>query len=73
MIENNTRYACLNVTGVKKAEILPPGATNMDLEKRDQNVAKVVLESLGLEPEKYRLGYTKVTTAQCRSAFRCQT
>jgi len=41
--------------------VVPPGATsNLDLEKRDKRVAKVIIDSVGLEPEKYRLGYTKV-------------
>lgn len=40
--------------------ILPPGATNMDVEKRDKNMAKCIIDTIGLEPEKYRLGYTKV-------------
>ena len=40
--------------------ILPPGATNADMEKRDRNMAKVIIDAVGLEPEKYRLGYTKV-------------
>ena len=40
--------------------LLPPGATPGDVEKRDRNMAKVIIDSIGLEPEKYRLGYTKV-------------
>ena len=42
---------------------MPPGATNLDMEKRDGKVAKVIIDVIGLEPEKYRLGYTKVRRA----------
>ena len=31
-----------------------------DKEKQDRTVAKIILEKIGLEKEKYRLGYTKV-------------
>ena len=42
--------------------VLQPGATSsLDLEKRDRKMAKVIIDIVGLEPEKYRLGYTKVT------------
>ena len=41
--------------------VLQPGATSsLDLEKRDRKMAKVLIDIVGLEPEKYRLGYTKV-------------
>ena len=41
--------------------VLQPGATSsLDLEKRDRKMAKVIIDMVGLEPEKYRLGYTKV-------------
>ena len=44
--------------------VLQPGATSsLDLEKRDRKMAKVVIDIVGLEPEKYRLGYTKVKRA----------
>ena len=47
--------------GVRAAMVLQPGATSsLDLEKRDRKMAKVVIDIVGLEPEKYRLGYTKV-------------
>ena len=56
------RYGCLNVEGVRAAMVVPPGATSsLDLEKRDRKMAKVIIDIVGLEPEKYRLGYTKVT------------
>ena len=31
-----------------------------DKEKRDRAMAKAILDHLGMETEKYRLGYTKV-------------
>ena len=47
--------------GVRAAMVLQPGATSsLDLEKRDRKMAKVIIDIVGLEPEKYRLGYTKV-------------
>ena len=61
------RYACLNSEGVRNAMVLPPNASNMDVEKRDKNMAKVVIDTVGLEPEKYRLGYTKVVSHRCHS------
>ena len=52
--------------GVRAAMVIPPGATSsLDLEKRDRKMAKVVIDIVGLEPEKYRLGYTKVKRALC--------
>jgi hypothetical protein len=54
----------LNTEGVRKAMILQPGATSsLDLEKRDRKMAKVIIDAIGLEPEKYRLGYTKVMSS----------
>ena len=62
------RYGCLNVEGVRAAMVLQPGATSsLDLEKRDRKMAKVIIDIVGLEPEKYRLGYTKVTAAAALS------
>ena len=53
--------------GVRAAMVIPPGATSsLDLEKRDRKMAKVVIDIVGLEPEKYRLGYTKVKRALYR-------
>ena len=53
--------------GVRAAMVLQPGATSsLDLEKRDRKMAKVIIDIVGLEPEKYRLGYTKVTAALSR-------
>ena len=50
--------------------VLQPGATSsLDLEKRDRKMAKVIIDIVGLEPEKYRLGYTKVTDAWTRTAL----
>ena len=43
-----------------------PGATANDVEKRDRTMAKVIIDAVGLEPEKYRLGYTKVHQKQTR-------
>ena len=31
-----------------------------DKEKQDRKVAKIIIDKIGLEKEKYRLGYTKV-------------
>lgn len=39
---------------------IPLGSRQGDTEKRDRAMAKAVLDKLGMEPEKYRLGYTKV-------------
>ena len=39
---------------------IPTGTRKFDNEKRDRAMAKAILDKLGLEPEKYRLGYTKV-------------
>ena len=48
--------------------MLQPGATSsLDLEKRDRKMAKVIIDIVGLEPEKYRLGYTKVTERRTRT------
>ena len=32
-----------------------------DKEKQDRKVAKIIIDKIGLEKEKYRLGYTKVS------------
>ena len=68
----NLRYAMLNVAAVKKA-IGNAGndggkrkkggsekTVQVDKEKQDRAMAKAILDHLGLETEKYRLGYTKV-------------
>ena len=34
--------------------------TQADKEKKDRAMAKAILDKLGMETEKYRLGYTKV-------------
>ncbi len=48
--------------------VLAPGATSsLDLEKRDRKMAKVIIDTVGLEPEKYRLGYTKVRVRRIES------
>jgi hypothetical protein len=39
---------------------IPDGTRKFDSERRDRVMAKSILDKLGLEPEKYRLGYTKV-------------
>ena len=50
--------------------VLQPGATSsLDLEKRDRKMAKVIIDIVGLEPEKYRLGYTKVTDGRTGGAI----
>ena len=60
----------LNVAAVNAA-LANPGATKgkkgkeeksglADKEKRDRAMAKAILDHLGMENEKYRLGYTKV-------------
>ena len=54
------RYGVLNVDGVRNAMNEVPVARPNDKEKQDKTVAKAILEQLGLEKEKYRLGYTKV-------------
>ena len=56
-----SRYSILNVKGVQDAMKLPTGTRKFDNEKRDRAVARAILDKLGLEPEKYRLGYTKVS------------
>ena len=64
----NKRYAMLNVAAVNKA-LSNAGSTKKggseksavaDKEKRDRAMAKAILDHLGMETEKYRLGYTKV-------------
>ena len=47
--------------GVRAAITSVPIARPNDKEKQDRTVAKVILDKLGLEKEKYRLGYTKVS------------
>ena len=60
----------LNVAAVNAA-LANPGATTKgkkgteksglaDKEKKDRAMAKAILDHLGMENEKYRLGYTKV-------------
>ena len=46
--------------GVQEAMKIPTGTRKFDNEKRDRAMARAILDKLGLEPEKYRLGYTKV-------------
>ena len=55
----------LDINGVRNA--IQTGAsakgqrpTQADKEKKDRAVAKTILDKLGMESEKYRLGYTKV-------------
>ena len=40
----------------KKVQVVEP-----DKEKRDRAMAKTILDHVGMETEKYRLGYTKVS------------
>ena len=47
--------------GVREAISSVPINRPNDKEKQDRSVAKAILDKLGLEKEKYRLGYTKVT------------
>lgn len=54
------RYGVLNVDGVRQAMTSVPINRPNDKEKQDRSVAKAILDKLGLEKEKYRLGYTKV-------------
>jgi hypothetical protein len=56
------RYGILNVRGVQEAMKIPSGTRKLDNEKRDRAMARAILDKLGLETEKYRLGYTKVET-----------
>lgn len=53
------RYGVLNVQGVRAALTSVPVSRPNDKEKQDRTVAKAILDKLGLEKEKYRLGYTK--------------
>ena len=56
------RYGILNSTGVKAAMTMPKGqkvSVNSE-EKQQQAVAMVIMKTVGLEKEKYRLGHTKV-------------
>ena len=54
------RYGVLNVQGVRDAITSVPIDRPNDKEKQDRTVAKVILDKLGFDKEKYRLGYTKV-------------
>ena len=54
------RYGVLNVEGVGDAMTSVPINGPTDKEKQDRKVAKAILDNMGLEKEKYRLGYTKV-------------
>ena len=47
--------------GVRDAIISVPINRPNDKEKQDRTVAKAILDNMGLEKEKYRLGYTKVS------------
>ena len=63
---NTSRYGILDIQGVKLAIQTAASAkgqrpTQADKEKKDRAVAKTILDKLGMESEKYRLGYTKVT------------
>lgn len=60
LLLTNLRYGVLNVDGVRNAMTSVPINRPNDKEKQDRSVAKAILEKLGLEKEKYRLGYTKV-------------
>ena len=64
----------LNAAGVKAALGNPGTAkgkgktssvksVEADKEKRDRAMAKAILDHLGMETEKYRLGYTKVKSS----------
>ena len=64
----------LNAAGVKAALGNPGPAkgkgkassvksVEADKEKRDRAMAKAILDHLGMETEKYRLGYTKVKSS----------
>ena len=62
---NTSRYGILDIQGVKLAIQTAASAkgqrpTQADKEKKDRAVAKTILDKLGMESEKYRLGYTKV-------------
>ena len=46
--------------GVRDAIISVPLNRPNDQEKQDRTVAKAILDNMGFEKEKYRLGYTKV-------------
>ena len=46
--------------GIRDAINLVPIDRPNDKEKQDRTVAKAILDNMGLEKEKYRLGYTKV-------------
>ena len=52
----------MDVLGVKKAiQGSGTGKTAQEKkEKADRAMARVILDKLGMETEKYRLGYTKV-------------
>ena len=49
----------MNVDGVQNAMTSVPISRPNDKEKQDRSIAKAILDKLGLEKEKYRLGYTK--------------
>ena len=57
-----SRYGILNLAGVRAAMTLPPGQKmNVNTEeKQQQAVAMVIMKTVGLEKEKFRLGHTKV-------------
>ena len=57
---SSSRYSCLNSEGVRAAMSVVGANTPGEIEKRNMAMAKVVIDSVGIEPEKYRLGYTKV-------------
>lgn len=57
------RYAILDVQAVSAAVKGASGKSKTaqaEKEKKDRAMAKVILDKLGMETEKYRLGYTKV-------------
>ena len=50
------------MTGVRAAMAVPPGqkVSQASEEKQQQAVAMVIMKTVGLEKEKFRLGHTKV-------------
>ena len=63
------RYGVLNVEGVGDAMTSVPINGPTDKEKQDRKVAKAILDNMGLEKEKYRLGYTKVSVTSVVDFF----
>ena len=53
------------MSGVRDAIKSVPIERPNDKEKQDRKVAKIIIDKIGLEKEKYRLGYTKVFKRYC--------